>query len=163
MPNSNTFDVQCIRKFIGRFHNINQVSIDPFANYNTFATITNDLDPQFKTNFCMDAGDFLKTFKDNSIDLVFFDPPYSSRQVSESYKKLGYSVNMETTQGSYWAKMKDDISRILKKDGICLSFGWNSNGIGKKRGFDIIEILMVAHGGVHNDTICMAERKTTLF
>jgi hypothetical protein len=41
-----------------------------------------------------------------------------------------------------------------------LSFGWNSTGMGQKRGYEIIEILIVAHGSAHNDTICMAERKT---
>ena len=40
-----------------------------------------------------------------------------------------------------------------------LSFGWNSGGIGKSLGFEIIEILLVAHGGAHNDTICTVERK----
>ncbi len=47
----------------------------------------------------------------------------------------------------------------MKKDGIVISFGWNTNGIGKTKGFEIIEILMVAHGGSHNDTICTVERK----
>lgn len=32
-------------------------------------------------------------------------------------------------------------------------------GIGKKNGFEIIEILLVAHGGMHNDTIVTVERK----
>ncbi len=30
---------------------------------------------------------------------------------------------------------------------------------GITRGFTIEEILLVAHGGVHNDTICVVERK----
>lgn len=33
------------------------------------------------------------------------------------------------------------------------------NGIGKTRGFEIVEILLVAHGGNHNDTIVTVERK----
>lgn len=37
-----------------------------------------------------------------------------------------------------------------------LSFGWNSCGMGE--GFELLEILLVAHGGAHNDTICLAER-----
>lgn len=35
-------------------------------------------------------------------------------------------------------------------------------GIGgnrKQRGFEIIEILLIAHGGNHNDTICVVEHK----
>ena len=52
----------------------------------------------------MDAIDFLNMFAPNSIDTVLYDPPYSPRQVSECYKKLGITVNMQTTQASYWSK-----------------------------------------------------------
>jgi len=38
-------------------------------------------------------------------------------------------------------------------------FGWNSCGMGDRHGFEQIEILLVAHGGAHNDTICLAERR----
>lgn len=31
--------------------------------------------------------------------------------------------------------------------------------MGKERGFEILEILLVCHGGAHNDTICLAERR----
>jgi hypothetical protein len=66
---------------------------------------------------------------------------------------------METTQASFWSKLKDEIYRVIKPTGKVLSFSWNSNGMGKKRGFIIDEILIVAHGGQHNDTICMCESK----
>ena len=103
-------------------------------------------------------------FDANSIDFVLYDPPYSPRQVSECYKKLGKTVNMQTTQASFWGNLKKEIARITKPDGIVISFGWNTNGIGKTKGFEIIEILTVAHGGQHNDTICTVERKArTLF
>lgn len=45
--------------------------------------------------------------------------------------------------------------------GIVITCGWNSGGIGKKYGFEIEEILLVAHGGWHNDTIVVVDRKTT--
>jgi len=93
------------------------------------------------------------------MDVILFDPPYSPRQVSECYKKLGKTVNMQTTQASYWGNMKKEISRILTPEGVCITFGWNSGGIGKKHGMHIEEVLMVAHGGWHNDTICTVEVK----
>ncbi len=162
MPNSNTFNIKRIRTFIGSYLRNGQVSIDPFANTNRFASITNDIDPSMACDYCMDALDFVKQFADNSVDLVLFDPPYSSRQVSECYKKMGMSVNMETTQGSFWSNIKNEIARVVKPNGIVISFGWNSNGIGKGNGFEIQEILLLAHGGVHNDTICIAEIKNDL-
>ena len=53
------------------------------------------------------------------IDVILFDPPYSPRQVSECYKKLGQSVNYKTTQSSYWSEQKKEISRILKPRWVC--------------------------------------------
>jgi DNA modification methylase len=160
MPNKNTFDIKPINELINRYiHKVDGIILDPFANKNTLATITNDLDPQFNTDYNLDAIDFLELFDDNSIDMVLYDPPFSSRQVSECYKRLGKTVNMKTTQASYWSKQKKEISRIVKKDGIVISCGWNSGGIGKTNGFKIIEILLVAHGGWHNDTIITVEKK----
>ena len=164
MPNSNTFDIKCISRLIHKYHKQGIESIDPFANKNRIAKITNDLDPEMNAEFCMDALDFLKQFKTGSIDFVFYDPPYSPRQVSECYKRLGKSVNMETTQSSFWGNLKKEIARVTKSNGIVISFGWNSNGIGIKNGFKLLEILLVSHGGQHNDTICTVEQKhSTLF
>ena len=164
MPNSKTFEIKCINKLIHKYFKSDFSSIDPFSNKNRIAKITNDLDPEMDADYCMDALLFLKTFADNSVDFVLYDPPYSPRQVSECYKKLGKTVNMQTTQSSFWGNLKKEIARITKSDAIVISFGWNSNGIGKTKGFQILEILNVAHGGQHNDTICTVERKVrTLF
>lgn len=43
MPNKNTFDIKPIKNLIARYYNIN--SIDPFANKNKIASVTNDIDP----------------------------------------------------------------------------------------------------------------------
>lgn len=161
MPNSRTFDIKPVAELIDYYINSENaiVIVDPFANGEKFATITNDLDPQYDTTYHMDAYDFLKMLPDGIADMVLYDPPYSSRQVAESYKKFGMSVNMETTQGSYWRKQKEQISRITKKGGVAISFGWNSGGIGKKYGFSPLEYMLIAHGGAHNDTIVTVERK----
>jgi len=156
MPNKNTFDIRPIAELIQRYYYPypTQASIDPFANKNKLATITNDLDEQYDTDYHLEATDFLDLFEpQKSVDLVFFDPPFSPRQVSECYKRLGKTVNMETTQMSYWRKLKDKIARVVRVGGVVISCGWNSSGIGKNRGFEIIEILLVPHGGARNDTI----------
>lgn len=57
---------------------------------------------------------------------------------------------------------KEEISRIMKKDGIAITCSWNSGGMGKKYGFEIIEILLVPHGGWHNDTIVTVCKKITI-
>lgn len=157
MPNSNTFSIPVIRDLILKYSN--GVIVDPFANNNSLATITNDIDPEMPTKYHMDATDFLKILPNNSADVVLYDPPYSPRQVAECYKKFNQTVNMKTTQASYWSNQKKEIGRIVKSGGYCITCSWNSGGIGKKYGFEIIEILLVAHGGWHNDTIVVVERK----
>lgn len=162
MPNKNTFDIKPVKELIYKYINQlpqNPVIVDPFANKNKIATITNDLDPQYGTDYNMDATDFLKMLKSSSSDMVLYDPPYSPRQVAECYKSLGETVNMQTTQASYWSKQKKEIGRIIKKGGYAITCSWNSGGIGKKYGFEIVEILMVPHGGWHNDTIITVEKK----
>lgn len=160
MPNKNTFEINPISAFVYKHTYGKKETIDPFSNKNRVAKYCNDIDPQYKTEYQLDALDFLKSFDRESIDVVLFDPPYSARQVSECYKSLGMTVNMETTQASFWCNLKIEIQRVLKFGGTALCFGWNSQGIGKTRGFEMKEILLVAHGGHHNDTICTAEIKT---
>lgn len=157
MPNSNTFNIKPIGNIVHK--HLFGFSIDPFANSNRIAKVTNDIDPDMNCDHCLDALDFLKMWEDRSVDTVLFDPPYSPRQVSECYKKLGKTVNMQTTQASFWGKMKAEIGRITAANGKVITCGWNSGGIGKKHGFEIIEILLVAHGGWHNDTIVTVEQK----
>lgn len=159
MPNKNTFGITPIKDLLERYITPSDEVIDPFANNCKWGTITNDLDPQYETDYHMDATNFLKMLPSQCADVVLYDPPFSPRQVMECYKKLGMSVNMETTQASYWSKQKEQIARIIKPKGIVITCGWNSGGIGKKHGFEIEEILLVAHGGWHNDTIITVERK----
>lgn len=160
MPSKNTFEIPPIRALLMEEVDRSKLWIDPFANQNKWASITNDLNPEYDTDFHIDALDFLKTFEDNSIDGVLYDPPYSPRQVSECYKGVGVNVTQESTRSSFWSNQKKEISRIVKPGGKVISFGWNSGGIGSKYGFEVIRILLVPHGGWHNDTICTVEIKT---
>lgn len=60
----------------------------------------------------------------------------------------------------------EDFCKKLHSDGVVADLGlfdppysWNSTGMGVKRRYEILEIFLCAHGGGHNDTICVAERK----
>jgi hypothetical protein len=89
---------------------------------------------------------------------VLFDPPYSLRQTTECYENLGYSLSQKESN-LFPAKEKRLAGRLIQLNGIAISFGWNSIGMGKTHGFEIIEILLVCHGRAHNDTIVTVERK----
>jgi len=159
MPNKNTFEIKPIKELIHE-EMFEGIWVDPFANKNKLATVTNDLNKEFDTDYNLDALDFLKMFDDNSVDGVLYDPPYSPRQVSECYNNVGFNITWDTTKASFWGNHKREISRIVRKGGKVITFGWNSGGIGMKYGFEINRILLVPHGGWHNDTICTVETKT---
>lgn len=158
MPNKNTFEIKPIKNLILEEMN-DGIWIDPFANRNKLATVTNDLNLDYDTDYHMDALEFLKMFDDESVDGVLYDPPYSPRQVSECYNDVGFNVTWDMTKASFWGNHKREISRIVKNGGKVITFGWNSGGIGMKHGFSINRILMVPHGGWHNDTLCTVETK----
>jgi len=158
MPNRWTFQIKPIAKLL-KEELTKDLWIDPFCGMTSPATITNDINPDIKADFNKDAIEFLKMHKDNSVYGILFDPPYSVRQVSECYKKYGYPVTIETTQSSWYTKIRKEISRIVKPGGKTITFGWNSIGIGKTLGFKLERILLVTHGGSHNDTIVTVERK----
>jgi len=140
MPNKRTFDIKPIKTLIEK----QSVNVSKW------------IDP-FPYPYKKDALECLSEFNNDSVEGVLFDPPYSPRQLKECYDNLG--MTLTDTKSSVWAKWKDEIARVIQPGGKCISFGWNSNGLGKKRGFKIIKILIVAHGGNHNDTIVTIERK----
>lgn len=161
MPNHETFSVKPIGDFVRSYTSKCSWSCDPFARNKRIAHFTNDLDPSTLADHHMDAEFFLKKLHEEKkwCDLVIFDPPYSPRQISEYYKSIGMQVGMKETQSALlYKRVRDAILPILAPHGIVLSFGWNTVGMGKKRGFEIIEIMLCCHGSAHNDTICLAEQ-----
>lgn len=156
MPNKWTFKIKPIAELLSS-EVTGGVWVDPFAGENSPATITNDINPERPTTYHMDALEFLRSLPDCSADGVLYDPPYSARQVRECYDGLGgLKWDGWTT---FWSDTKNEVARILKPQGKCICFGWNSMGLGKNRGFDMTKILLVPHGGSRNDTICTVEVK----
>ena len=137
MPNHETFKIPCVKKILK--DELDNEFLDPFPY-------------PFET----DALELLKKTKSDSVEKIVFDPPYSQRQLKEMYDGIGFSYDMNN---SYWSNCKDEITRIMKRNGKVLSFAWNSNGIGKTRGFEIKKIWLIAHGSSHNDTIITLETK----
>ena len=153
MPSIWTFKVKAFREVIDRY--LTAGWADPFAGENSPAEITNDIEGR-GAKFEMDGLEFLKTLEDESVNGVLFDPPYSLEQCLRKYtpKQGGTAGRME-----YRARCKDEIARVVKPGGVAICFGWDSTGIGKKRGFEIIEIKLVCHGAAHNDTIVTVDKK----
>ena len=163
MPSSDTFDCDPIGALVKRYLSLSEISIDPFARNKGWASFTNDLNPLTSAQYHQKAEDFLRGLvtQGTKADLIIFDPPYSLRQVKECYSGIGDGLfTQEDTQNAIlWKKEKDLCSQLLIPGGTFLHFGWHSNAMGKKRSCKIIEILLVAHGRAHNDTICTVEKK----
>lgn len=158
MPNKWTFCIPPIERLLHIYVADGKGWIDPFAGMNSPAEHTNDLNPQANSVYHMEAKDFCQMLE-GTYDGCLFDPPYSPRQIKEVYESIDIANSFENTQSDFWSKPKDIISRKIKAGGIVICFGWNSGGFGRKRGFELKEILLVAHGGAHNDTIVTVERK----
>ena len=132
--------------------------VDPFAGWLSPAGITNDHNPERKAKYHMEAEEFAEMLT-GKYDGVLFDPPYSYRQVSEHYQVVGKKATQMDTSTQFYNRVMNPLSPKIKIGGIAISFGWNSNGFGLSRGFEKIEILLVAHSGHHNDTIVTVEKK----
>ena len=151
MPNKWTFKIKPIEALLYKYVGDGKGWVDPFANDNSPAQFTNDINPDTKAKSHLDAYEFLQTFDDNSMGGVLLDPPYSFHQATKTYNNKKLIVLTPIYQ---------EVRRILKPNGLVIHFGWNSNGIGAKNGFDIKELLIIPHGGHHNDTIVTVEQKT---
>ena len=164
MPNHNTFSIKPIKELISSYVTPSSgIWLDPFSRNSPFNeyenVLTNDLDTNQEADYHLEALEFLNIFPDSYADGVLFDPPYSPRQISECYKSVGREVHMKDTQSSFYGDRKKQVAKVVKSGGVVICFGWNSGGIGKKLGFNLERVLLVPHGGAHNDTIITVERK----
>ena len=159
MPDSETFDMPPIAAFLQRWHR--PPSVDPFARNSEWATYRNDLSPDTSAPDHMEAADYCAMLANRGVraECVLFDPPYSPGQIVAVYQSVGLSKTASGQNARFYREVRDALDRLLVPGGIALSFGWNSAGFGIERGYQVREILLVAHGGAHNDTICVAEEK----
>src|ERR1700726_151507 len=88
MPSRHTLTIPPILEFVNK-HMLGQNGwwVDPFAGYHSIAGETNDLDPDAPVLHHLDARVFLERV--GNIHGLFFNPPYSPRQISECYKSIG--------------------------------------------------------------------------
>jgi 23S rRNA G2069 N7-methylase RlmK/C1962 C5-methylase RlmI len=125
---------------------------------NLFAGITKlnvnevrvDLNNENPADYHMDAYDFcvMAIEKGMIFDTIILDPPYSLRKSMEKYR--GFHI-------SKWTKIKKKIPLLVKANGIVITFGYNSIGMGKS--FRKEAVCLVCHHNSVNDTICLVERK----
>lgn len=109
-----------------------------------------DINPEMDCDFCIDALDFVSQYDGDSFDTIILDPPYSLRKSMTKYK--GAKV-------SGFKRIKDILPEIVSENGRVISFGYDTVGMAKVRGFRKVAICLVCHGGAHHDTVCLVEEK----
>ena len=129
---------QCKGKVLNLFAGKTRLSVDEYRV---------DISDEFSPDWVGDAFDFVST-TDLKFDTVIFDPPYSLRKSMEKYKGKIVSNSV---------KIKNELKRVLNPNGRVVSFGYDSVGMSKSRGFEKKAICLVCHGGAHHDTICLME------
>ena len=167
MPNVSTFSMPPVLDLLQRWLPASpgaQRWIDPFVGDSPVGFLceaTNDLDAAKTATHHLEALDFLRSFADSPrLDGVLFDPPRNSTALSETMRRAGLKPSMQDTQGSWLSARRMGAAFLLKVDGLAICAGWNSGGLGRSNGCELLEVLLVAHGGSFPDTIVTVERKT---
>ena len=158
MPNKWTFQIPQIKELLDRFVGDGQGWFDPFAGMSSPAEFTNDLNPDMLARSHLDALEFVQGLR-GLYKGVLFDPPYSYQQMKECYEAIGLGQITARHSTNFYGDLRHAIMDKIKPGGYAISCGWNSIGMGKTHGFEIIEILLVCHGRAHNDTIVTIDRK----
>lgn len=111
-----------------------------------------DLNKEMPAHYYMDAYEFVLMAKERGMmfDTVIFDPPYNLRKSREKY------FGVYTSQ---LRKIKTELPNIIREGGRVLCYGYDTTGMGRQRGFELIGVCVVCHSGDHNDTLCTVERK----
>lgn len=153
-----TFQIKPIRALLERYVTDPTDWVDPFAGNSTLAGFRNDHNPETSAQWHLDSEEFCNKVA-GPFDGVLFDPPYSYRQISEHYRVIGRRATALDTSSNFYNRVMNAIADKVQIGGHAISFGWNTNGFGRNRGYEIVEILIVAHAnGHHNDTLVTVEK-----
>jgi len=115
----------------------------------------NDIDKCMPADYHMDAMDFIEMAIKHrwQFDTIILDPPYSMRKSREKYQ--GRCI------GSF-TRIKNEISKILKKGGRVITFGYSSTGMSASRGFKKVALCLICHKGDFDDTMAVVEDACTV-
>jgi hypothetical protein len=152
-----TFTIPPIRELIEHYVGNGLDWADPYCGRSKLVYYRNDMDPSVPVRSHLDAFDFVKTLP-RELSGILIDPPYSRRQCAEHYRAVGRTVTYLDTSYNYVYRVMRVASRKIRRGGIAITCGWNSNGFPMSLGWSKVEVLVVAHGMSHHDTIVVVDR-----
>ena len=148
--NKYTFSVKPIRDWVESRANGKVLNLFAGKTKLKLDEVRNDQDKTMVADYQLDALDFILSYK-GRFDTIILDPPDAYRKSMEMYN--GH-------RASRFNEVKDNLPKLLKPNGKVITFGYQSVSMGKGRGFDQEEVLLMSHGGAIHDTISTVERKT---
>jgi len=152
-PKKYTFEMPQLLKWT--IQNCKGRTLNLFAGKTRLAGVDEtriDLNPEMPADYHMDAFEFVLMAKAKGwkFDTIIFDPPYNLRKSREKYFGV-YTSELR--------KIKTELPNIVSEGGFVISYGYDTTGMGRSRGFELVHVCVINHSGDHNDTLCIIERK----
>lgn len=182
------FDNPHVRKLIDRYVRKSIVKgyqspwlVDPFARESLSSkhgdyrhlSISNDLNPSMPTHYHLEANDFLRMIQEQGVyqcQLLLFDPPYTLGMLKAHYVDENFPIDDTIPlwqTNNMWGKGKDAINKVCPVGAYAISFGYHTHGMGRHRGWEKEEILILEQAGSPDryDVLVTVEKKVqgTLF
>lgn len=128
--------------------------VDPFARSCDWGTITNDINPKYRTDFHLESLEFLERIQKKGIKarIVLMDPPFSDNQ-SEKYAKEvdGEVPNFYACDSSHASKVFRVASELLISGGIMVKLGYNTSK--PHPSLELVHLYVCNIGGMRNDVL----------
>jgi len=155
-PKKYTFQQEDLKLFVKRYCQGKVLNLFAGKTILDVDEIRVDINPEMPADYHMDAFEFINSWNGSKFDTVILDPPYNVRKSREKY-----SVGIHDYHIGKLTQIKNRLVSITNLKGIVISLGYDSVGMSRLRGFNKVAICLVCHGGDHNDTICLVEKKTS--
>lgn len=144
-----TFSISTIRRWVEEVCEGRTLNLFAGETCLNIAEVRNDIRDDMPADYHEDALKFVREWEGKDFDTVLLDPPYSYRKSMEMY---------DGAVSSPFNALKDALPQVLSPNGIVICFGYHSVNMGRSRGFEQEEILLMSHGGAIHDTIAVVER-----
>ena len=134
------------------------LGIDPFARNCEWAfPMTNDINPNTRANYNLDAEDFLAVCEEQQTRywVGLLDPPFSDRQSKEAYG----TTNLYAADSGKMSRISKIMGRMIRHRGFIIKAGFNTNP--PAANFELVEVCLVTLGGNRNDVLFSVWQKTT--
>lgn len=114
--------------------------------------VRNDENPDRPAEYHFDAAEVADHFPADSFDTVLLDPPWGEGVVHRRTTLYGGHVVDE------WTRVRDGVATVLRPSGRSIRLGYDTSGLGAKRGARVEATLAINFRGRQRDVGAVVER-----